>query len=51
LLPMANWIREFLGIGDVESDSSGQDAAVVDESERIDLTVILGADAPEAIRR
>lgn len=48
---MAIWFQEFLGIGVVEFDSSGQDAAAVDDPEHIDMTVILGADAPEAIRR
>jgi hypothetical protein len=47
LRPAATWYREILGIGVIELDSSGQDAEV-EESERIDLTVILGADALEA---
>jgi LytR cell envelope-related transcriptional attenuator len=47
----ATGYRELLGTGVVEQESSGQDAAAVDEAERIDVTVILGADAPEAIRR
>jgi LytR cell envelope-related transcriptional attenuator len=42
--------QDALGIGVVEIDPSGQDAAAVDESERIDITIILGADAPEAIQ-
>ncbi|MGH9212330.1 MAG: LytR C-terminal domain-containing protein [Acidimicrobiales bacterium] len=47
----ASGYRALLGIGEVEPDPSGQDADVVDEPEQIDVTIILGADAPGAIRR
>lgn len=48
---MGTWFQQILGIGVVEENLVGDDAAPVDESEEIDITVILGADAPEAIRR
>lgn len=44
-------LRNALGIGEIEHRSSAAGPSVVDEGERIDVTVILGADAPEAIRR
>jgi hypothetical protein len=44
-------LRDALGIGRVEHRSSSAGPAVVDDGERIDVTVILGADAPEAMRR
>jgi hypothetical protein len=49
-LELATWYQTVLGIGVIEQDTASQDAPV-DESEGIDLTVILGADAPAVFRR
>jgi hypothetical protein len=49
----ANSLRDALGVGVVEK-ASGSDAdtsETADEADRIDVTVVLGADAPAAIRR
>lgn len=47
----AEALRDALGVGEIEHRASSGDRAAVDDGERIDVTVILGADAPEAIRR
>lgn len=47
----ATWLRAALGVGRVELMPSEDDPDLIEETERIDVTVILGADAPAAIRR
>lgn len=48
---LATLLREALGVGTVELEPPEDDPAYIDENERIDVTVILGADAPGAIGR
>jgi hypothetical protein len=47
----AESLRDGMGIGVVEAELIDDDAAPLDEAERIEVTVILGGDAPEAIGR
>lgn len=47
----ANSLRDALGIGVVEQAESDESVEPGDEADRIDVTVVLGADAPEVIRR
>jgi hypothetical protein len=47
----ANSLRDALGVGVVEKQSSEESPELADEADRIDVTVVLGADAPEALRR
>lgn len=47
----ANALRSALGVGVVEPDPVTEDPQLVDEGERVDVTVVLGADAAQAIRR
>ncbi|HMG43107.1 MAG TPA: LCP family protein [Acidimicrobiales bacterium] len=47
-----NSLRDALGVGAVEQASSDEESVEpADEADRIDVTVVLGADAPEVIRR
>lgn len=48
---VATLLREALGVGTVELEAPEDDPAHIDEHERIDVTVILGADALRAIGR
>lgn len=50
LRPEANNLRDALGVGVVEQDEA-ESVEPADEADRIDVTVVLGADAPEVIRR
>jgi hypothetical protein len=50
LRPDANNLRDALGVGVVEQDEA-ESVEPADEADRIDVTVVLGADAPEVIRR
>jgi hypothetical protein len=50
LRPEANNLRDALGVGVVEQDDA-ESVEPADEADRIDVTVVLGADAPEVIRR
>jgi hypothetical protein len=47
----ANSLRDALGVGVVEQASSEETEEPADEADRIDVTVVLGADAPAVIRR
>jgi hypothetical protein len=47
----ANNLRDALGVGVVEAASSAESEEPADEADRIDVTVVLGADAPAVIRR
>lgn len=47
----ANALRSALGVGVVEPEPVAEDPHLVDEGERVDVTVVLGADAAQAIRR
>jgi LytR cell envelope-related transcriptional attenuator len=47
----AEALQAALGIGVVEEEQSDEGIAPTEEGDRIDVTVILGADAPEAIGR
>jgi hypothetical protein len=47
----ANSLRDALGVGEVEKSSSEETVELAEEADRIDVTVVLGADAPEALRR
>jgi hypothetical protein len=47
----ANSLRDALGVGVVEQASSEETVEPAEEADRIDVTVVLGADAPEVIRR
>lgn len=51
--PRAHALRNALGTGQVEERvlDEGEVGPFTDDGERIDVTVILGADAPGAIRR
>ena len=46
----ANNLRNALGVGEVEQDDA-ENVEPADEADRIDVTVVLGADAPDVIRR
>ena len=50
LRPEANNLRDALGVGVVEQDEA-ESVEPADEADRIDVTVVLGADAPDVIRR
>ena len=47
----ANSLRDALGVGVVERASAEESVDAAEEADRIDVTVVLGADAPEVIRR
>lgn len=47
----ANSLRDALGVGVVEKSSSEETVEPAEEADRIDVTVVLGADAPEVLRR
>jgi len=47
----ANNLRDALGVGEVERSTTEESVEPADEADRIDVTVVLGADAPEVIRR
>jgi len=47
----ANSLRDALGVGVVEKESSAETQEPADDADRIDVTVVLGADAPAVIRR
>ena len=47
----ATWLRAAFGVGTVELRPSEDDPDQIEETQRIDVTVILGTDAAAAIRR